>query len=49
MVLDDFEPDVIHLNNFNYQLTPSMIVEIVKWKRNLAAGAGLFSQRMISN
>ena len=33
LVLDDFKPEVVHLNNFNYQLTPSMIVEIVKWKR----------------
>ena len=32
-VLNDFEPDVCHLNNFNYQLTPSMILEIVKWRR----------------
>ncbi len=32
-VLDDFEPDVCHLNNFNYQLTPSMILEIVKWRK----------------
>ncbi|MBR2822766.1 MAG: glycosyltransferase [Clostridia bacterium] len=34
LVLDDFQPDVIHLNNFNYQLTPSMIVEIEKWKKD---------------
>ncbi len=33
MVLDDFAPDVVHLNNFNYQLTPSIIVEIVKWRK----------------
>ena len=34
-VLDDFEPDVMHLNNFNYQLTPSVILEAKKWsKRN---------------
>ena len=33
MVLDDFQPDVCHLNNFTYQLTPSVILEIVKWKR----------------
>ncbi len=32
-VLDDFQPDVCHLNNFNYQLTPSMILEIVKWRK----------------
>ena len=33
LVLDDFEPDVCHLNNFNYQLTPSIICEIVKWRK----------------
>lgn len=32
-VLDDFRPDVCHLNNFNYQLTPSVILEIVKWRK----------------
>ena len=32
-VLDDFKPDVCHLNNFNYQLTPSIILEIVKWRK----------------
>lgn len=32
-VLDDFQPDVCHLNNFNFQLTPSIILEIIKWKK----------------
>lgn len=32
-VLDDFKPDVVHLNNFTYQLTPSIILEIVKWRK----------------
>jgi len=32
LVLDDFKPDVCHLNNFNFQLTPSIILEIVKWR-----------------
>ena len=27
-VLNDFEPDVVHLNNFNFQLTPSIIYEV---------------------
>lgn len=31
LVLDNFKPDVCHLNNFNYQLTPSIILEIKKW------------------
>lgn len=34
-VLDDFRPDVCHLNNFNYQLTPSIILEIVKWRKEV--------------
>lgn len=33
MVLEDFQPDVCHLNNFNYQLTPSIILEIKKWSK----------------
>lgn len=33
-VLDDFQPDVCHLNNFNYQLTPSVILEIRKWEKS---------------
>ena len=33
LVLEDFQPDVCHLNNFNYQLTPSIILEIRKWER----------------
>ena len=33
-VLDDFKPDVCHINNFNYQLTPSIILEIKKWNNN---------------
>lgn len=33
LVLDDFKPDVCHLNNFNYQLTPSIILEIDKWRK----------------
>lgn len=32
-VLDDFQPDICHLNNYNYQLTPSIILEIVKWRK----------------
>ena len=33
LVLEDFEPDVCHLNNFNFQLTPSIILEIRKWEK----------------
>ncbi len=33
LVLDDFQPDVCHLNNFTYQLTPSIILEIETWRK----------------
>lgn len=33
LVLDDFEPDVCHINNFNYQLTPSILLEIEAWRK----------------
>ena len=33
LVLDDFQPDVCHINNFNFQLSPSIILEIVKWRK----------------
>lgn len=35
LVLEDYQPDVVHLNNFNYQLTPSIILEIVKWRKEV--------------
>lgn len=34
LVLEDFQPDVVHLNNFNYQLTPSIILEVRRWNKN---------------
>lgn len=32
-VLDDFQPDAVHLNNFNFQLTPSILYEIEKYRK----------------
>lgn len=32
-VLNDFKPDVVHLNNIQYHLTPSIILEINKWRK----------------
>ena len=32
-VLEDFEPDVVHLNNIQYHLTPSIIIETEKWRK----------------
>ncbi len=34
VLLRSFKPEVVHINNFNYQLTPSIILEIVKWKKD---------------
>lgn len=31
-VLDDFKPDVVHMNNINFQLTPSVIYAVAKRK-----------------
>lgn len=41
LVLDDFMPDVIHLNNFNYQLTPSILLEIERWRHETGKHAGI--------
>lgn len=30
-VINDFKPDIVHLNNINFQLTPSIIYEIKKY------------------
>ncbi len=32
-VLEDFAPDVVHLNNFNFQLTPSILYEIGAFRK----------------
>ena len=32
-VLDDFQPDVVHVNNFNFQLTPSILYAIRKYEK----------------
>lgn len=41
MVLEDFQPDVCHLNNFHYQLTPSILLEIRKWERQTGHECGI--------
>ena len=40
-VLDDFKPNICHLNNFNYQLTPSIILEIRKWEKETRNPCGI--------
>ena len=32
-VLEDFQPDVVHLNNIQFHLTPSIILETEKYRR----------------
>lgn len=34
-VLKDFGPDVVHLNNFNFQITPSVLYEIRKYEKRV--------------
>jgi len=33
-VLDDFKPDIVHLNNINFQITPSILYEIKKYEKD---------------
>ncbi len=33
IVLNDFQPDTVHLNNFNYQLTPSIISAVREYEK----------------
>jgi len=33
-VLEDFQPDIVHINNFNFQMTPSILYGIEKYRRN---------------
>ena len=33
MVLDDFQPDVVHFNNIQFYLTPSIILETQKYRK----------------
>lgn len=35
-ILEQYMPDVIHINNFNYQLTPSILVAAQKFRREKA-------------
>ena len=32
-LMDEFRPDVVHLNNFNFQLTPSIIYAVRDWEK----------------
>ena len=37
-VLEDFQPDVVHLNNVHFHLTPSIILESHKYRKKYKAG-----------
>lgn len=37
-ILEDMKPDVVHFNNINFQLTPSVIDAVVKYRRKHHAG-----------
>lgn len=32
LVIEDFKPNIVHLNNYNFQITPSVLYEIKKFK-----------------
>jgi len=40
-VLEDFQPDVVHLNNINFQLTPSIIDAIREYDRSSRKKTGI--------
>ena len=44
-VLDDFKPDVVHMNNINFQITPSIIYAIKK--RNITLVQTVHDYQMI--
>lgn len=41
IVLEQFQPDIIHLNNFNYQLTPSVITAAKAWRKKSGKKCGI--------
>lgn len=40
-VLEAFKPQVVHLNNFNFQLTPSILYELRAYKRKSMQGVSI--------
>ena len=46
-VLNSFNPDVVHLNNIQFYLTPSIILEIEKYrKKQLKKGLEMFCENI---
>ena len=48
-VLEDFQPDAVHINNFNYQLTPSILYGIRILKKNREKGQPSCTLPMITS
>ncbi|MBR6147760.1 MAG: glycosyltransferase [Lachnospiraceae bacterium] len=42
-VLDDMKPDVVHLNNINFQITPSIIDEIILYRKRTGRNVKIVS------
>jgi len=42
-VLDDMKPDVVHLNNINFQITPSIIDEICDYRKQTGRAVKIIS------
>ena len=42
-VLDDMQPDVVHLNNINFQITPSIIDEICDYRKKTGRDVKIIS------
>lgn len=42
-VLDDMQPDVVHLNNINFQITPSIIDEICSYRKKTGRNVRIIS------
>lgn len=43
LVLEDFQPDVVHLNNIQFHLTPSIILEAEKYRRETGRSVKIIS------
>lgn len=43
LVLEDFQPDVVHLNNIQFHLTPSIILETEKYRRETGRSVKIIS------
>ena len=42
-LLKEFQPDVVHINNFNYQLTPSILLAMEQYRKRYGRKMRLYS------